>query len=84
MAGENLTTIGGQGKPESARVILDEKREEKVVMGLKHLMALGDALLCIASAHDRVIIAQDTIPSLASLITDTSEQVWDALVNVVI
>jgi hypothetical protein len=83
MAKKESSIVGEKEKPNLAQ-ILDTKREEKVVMGLKHLIALGDALLCIEYAKDSVIITEDTVKSLASLITDKAEQVWDALEGVVI
>jgi hypothetical protein len=78
MAEENLTIIGDGEKPKHCE-ILKGKKEEQVVMGLKHLMALGDALLCIEYAKDTVILTDDTVKSLASLIIDKTEQVWNAL-----
>jgi hypothetical protein len=41
-------------------------------------MALGEALLCIEYAKDTVIIAEDTVKDIASLITDKAEEVFGA------
>jgi hypothetical protein len=84
MAEENSITMVKGKEPENPKTVkfpdaLDGEREEKVVMGLKYLMALSDALICIEHAKATVPIAQDTIKDLASLIGDKAEQVWDAL-----
>jgi hypothetical protein len=64
--------------------ILDEKREQAVVSGLRSLKALGDALVCISAAKDSTSLDDDTLSALGSLIFEQADKVFEILKDAVI
>ena len=61
---------------------LSLESEKAVVMGLKSLKALGDALTCIGSAQTP--LDSETLGALGNLIIDKADEVYGALDGVVI
>lgn len=63
---------------------LSLESEKAVVMGLKSLKALGEALTCIGVAQASVALDDETLGALGNLIMDKTDEVFGALDGVVI